>query len=288
MTFIACALGCGSACAGQAEAKWIELLTEGYVCVMPAEYELPNTQSGMRARIAAGRYLYRNNSERGVYLRGDQVIGLSCVKSGELEFLQELQGHQLRALTLLAPWVTENGIKELKRCDGLHQLSLMLDRADNLKDVLVATPNLKYFAFSSPLNLNPATAPDKHFFDNEQFKLLGDLRDLRSIHIHSRLISDKGIRLVVKLRKLEVLGIRGTRLISNDGFMALSEAKQLKEVVLEAGPRCTDEGVKQLLKLQNLEWIEIYGMAKIEDLTIRELKTRFPNAEIQFKPLVGP
>jgi hypothetical protein len=255
---------------------------------MPAEYELPVTRRGVQERNQKRQHLYRTNSEFGVYLRSDQVLGLSGEVHGNLAFLDCVPAGQLRSLRLQASEINETGIARLKRYDGLRELDLMVDRVDNMDAVLAAVPRLRYLSVWSPLNLDRATAPDKHYFSNDQFRLFEKLPDLRAVHVNSRLVTDEGIRLAAKLPKLEALGILGTRLITNDGFAALTKAKGLKEITIEAGPRCTDEGVKHLLKLEHLEWVEIYGMAAIDEATIDALKSRFPRVDIQFKPLVNP
>jgi hypothetical protein len=272
----------------QEEVEWIALPAPGRLCIMPAAYQLPYTQRGMQERIRDKRHLFRENSQFGVYLRKDQVLGLSGEGSGGLEFLEDVPSGQLRALRLETAAITDEGITRLRRYDELRQLCLMIDRVDNMARVVNATPCLQYFSVFSPLNLDPATATDEHYFSDEQFKIFAGTPEVRCIHVSSRLLSDEAIRLAVKIPKLEVLGILGTRKITDDGFAALTNAKQLKEVVLEAGPRCTDDGVKQLLRLEHLEWIEICGMTKIDDATVAALKARFPAAQIEFKQLVKP
>jgi hypothetical protein len=277
------------------DVKWIPLPTQGQLCVLPAEYQMPYTQRGMIRRIETRNHLFRENEERGVYLRDDQVIGFCCQGSGDLEFLAGVPDGQLRDLSLLATRLSDGGVVQLKRFRGLSHLSVGLDNIDNIETVLTAVPHLQAFSLASPSCLvDPATARDEHFFPNEGFKYFVHLPNIRSVRIFSPLLSDQALRLAAKLPKLEVLDIevesidvRKPRLITDDGLKALATAKQLREIVLQVGPKCTDEGVKELLKLEHLEWIEIQGIEKVEPATVEALKAKFPDAHIEFKPRVS-
>jgi hypothetical protein len=271
----------------------ISLPEEGQVCVMPADFPVPYTQRGVQERIRTRRHLYRENLEGGVLLREDQVIGFSIEGSGDLKFLEKVPAGRLRDLTLIAPHITDEGIKQLRRCDGLTHLSLGLDRIDNLDKVLAATPRLIQVDLETPGI--PAPLNDKHFFTDKRFELFLSLRDLRSVRIGSPLLGDEALRLAAKLPKLEVLeirvetpDIRERRKITDEGLKALAAARHLREIVLQVGPRCTDDGVKELLKLDHLEWIEIQGMEKVASSTVEALKNKFPDAHIKFPPRASP
>lgn len=294
VAILCCALRPSPLAGGEEEPLTLISLPEGgQVCVMPADYAVPYTQRGVQERIRIRRHLYRENLEGGVLLREDQVFGFLIEGAGDLKFLEKVPAGRLRDLALIAPRITDEGINQLRRCDGLTHLSLGLDCIDNLDKVLAATPRLIQVGLGTPGIPTPLN--DKHFFTDERFKLFLSLRDLRSIRIVSPLLGDEALRLAAKLPNLEVLelgvetpDIREPRKITDEGLKALAAARRMREIVLQVGPRCTDDGVKVLLKLDHLEWIEIQGIEKVEAATVHALKAKFPSAHIEFKPRLSP
>jgi len=271
---------------------WVEIPVDCMLAILPKEDPLPYTLHDIAKDVATGKTRRaRTNPERGVFLTDDQVLELSMQGTGshfnDLTCLDGIPSEQLRSLSLLTDRLSAAGLRNRKSFKGLRQLRVWCEELEDFPALVNACPSLEYISLES-FDPGDPDQPEGKMFNDEVCKQFADWKNLRCARVCGRRFTDIAVRELAKLPKIEVIMVCGSYKITDEGVKSLLAARQLREIVLNVGPICTDEGVRELIKLERLQWIEIHGMEKVEPATIDALRTRFPDAHIEFKPRVIP
>lgn len=251
-------------------------------CVAPKEYQFPFSKQGRNARIEAGRYLYRPNSDGYVNIRTDEVVGLWCDTRDDLSFLTVVPVDKLRALTIQGTRIPDAGIPQLKRCSELTHLVVVCDDLDNASAVVGAAPRLEFLGLVCPYLLSEDSVKEDAWPNDRLVGELLKLRRLRGVGISGPRLTDNALRAVAQLPKLEAFESKRATRITNEGLRELAKSKSLREIVLGVGPDVDDEGIGFLLEMEGVNWVEIRG-ADVRRSTILKLVSRFPDAHIDIE-----
>jgi|GEM_PF-5390464 len=271
---------------------WIEIPVDGMLTILSKDDVLPILSRDIAEDAASGKKRRsRTNPEKGVFLTEDQVLELSTEGTGpdfnNLTFLDAIPSQRLRSLSLLTDQISARGLRRLKCFTELRQLRVWCEELEDFPALVKACPSLEYISLESSDPGDP-DQPEGNVFADHVCSQFSGWKKLRCARVCSRRFTDKAVAELAMLPNIEGIMVCGSFKVTDGGLKSLLAARQLREVVLHVGPKCTDAGVRELLKLEHLQWIEIEGMEKVEQSTIGALRARFPDAHIEFKARPSP
>lgn len=172
------------------------------------------------------------------------ILGGTKKKKADIDDtgLQHLSAlNQLKTLRLNNTRITDSGLKNLRDFQRLESLSLA--------DTQVTNTGLVHLI---PLKSLQSIRLYGLRLTDEDMKPLSKISSLQRIDANLS-ISDKGLRLLTKLRDLESLDLSSKR-ITDLGMAHLAEMKSLKTLWFQGCP-ITDFGLEQLTGLESLEML---------------------------------
>jgi hypothetical protein len=194
-------------------------------------------------------------------LRDLKVWG-SQITSAGMEAIGKLTG--LRVLSLQDTAVSDDGMAKLKNCGQLEQLILMRSPVGNEGMATVGT-----FQKLRILDLRGTSVSD------EGMKQLAQLENLQELDLSETIVGNDGLAHLKGLPKLVDLNLWAAR-VGDAGMVHVGAMTQLKRLNLDnvrfPGDNVflTDEGLKQLAGLKDLEWLHV-GKTEITDAGLKQL-----------------
>lgn len=111
---------------------------------------------------------------------------------------------------------------------------------------------------------------------NEGLMGLSELRNLKSLSLFGRPLSDTGIQSISKLKSLTYLDISYCKLISDEGMKCLSNLKSLTFLDISLCQLITDKGIYHVSQLKNLTELKADSLPNITDEAFVSL-SKLPN-----------
>lgn len=97
-----------------------------------------------------------------------------------------------------------------------------------------------------------------------------------------RLTDDTFATILARVPNLKELRIEGARLLTNVGIVALSKCPQLESLALKGSTLVTDDGLTVVVsKMEKLRKLQVIGMTRIGDATVRALALGAPRQTFQ-------
>jgi Leucine-rich repeat (LRR) protein len=186
--------------------------------------------------------------------------------------------------------VTDEGLKELKECKHLEELSIDNEQVtDGLLQTLGENGLLHVLSHQAHAEgmkrpSGPADVTDLWLWDSqvtdEGLKELKDFPNLKMLGLNKTKVTDEGLKELKDLKNLKVLYLEGTA-VTDAGLKELKDFPNLKRLGLNK-TKVTDLGLKELKELKNLEELNL-GDTAVTDAGLKELKN-FPNLKALWLP----
>lgn len=186
-------------------------------------------------------------------------LDVGAAACADLSPLRQLRADDLQVLTFRGTDLDEEALECLGHLTSLEVLMLF--------DCQVSDRGLRHIAGLSSLrelNLRSSSVSD------EGAAHLSKLPSLSALFLSHSKVTEKGVGHLVKMRSLETLELYGNE-IGDAGVERLRELKSLRRLGIGSDHYLSDDGLRHLTDLENLEWLDLSNTS-IGDQALARLK----------------
>lgn len=194
----------------------------------------------------------------------------------------------IKHLDLSKSKITDIGLKHIQNFKNLRSLSLKSNRKITMKcfDVIKKFRLLSSLDFSfcwelfsgniETIKLQPLKALETLYLSNtivndEALKTIIVFKNLKRLNISLNRVTEKGIKDLKKLEKLEYLSLHSCGEINDIILKHVSDMRSLKKLELSCNDTITSKGIKYLKDLKNLNILDISSCKNLGDKALRQI-----------------
>lgn len=195
---------------------------------------------------------------------GVKVLNLRDTKVTDEGLLYVARQHSLRQLHLANTKISDKGLRTLQDMKWLNELNVDKTQITSAgMEYLAKLPNLIFLSISWTKVDNPGL---EHLLQSNVLQL----------HVRSNAIGDKSLRIISKIKSLELLNLGDCRNIPDSAFGHLAKLPKLQTLWLE-NTSTSDSTIPYIAKIRTLKELELIGTS----VTINGIKqlSRLPNLD---------
>jgi hypothetical protein len=189
------------------------------------------------------------------------------------QFLEDLSGLQsLERLNVARSDLTDKGVAYIQKMPRLNSVSIFecgVIRGDTIK-ALLTCPNLQY------LDIGDCTA-----FKMKNLSVLTKLPKLEELQATNANMSDESLQYLSQCKGLKILDLRRDKTVTDKGLRLLLSLKKLERLSIEE-TAVTTAGVKALAPL-NLKFLNISAELVKSPADLAELKKALPGTTLKYR-----